>query len=383
MKTVAVIVGTRPDAIKLAPVIIELRKRPAFRVIVVSTGQHRTMLAQVFSSFGVKPDFDLRVMKPQQSLAQLTENTIGVLDHVLGKIRPDMVLVQGDTTTSFVGSLAAFYRRIPVGHVEAGLRTQDKSRPFPEELNRRMISCIADLNFAPTMASKIALLRENTPPRSIFITGNTGIDALRHTIRKDYSFTEKRLHRILKEYKKIVLVTLHRRESWGLPLSKACIALGELAEGYPRVCFVFPVHLNPIVRQSVFAAVGSSANVHLLDPLPYADFVNLMARSFFLITDSGGIQEEAPSLGKPALVLREVTERPEGVRRGTSKLVGLDPKRIMESARRLFDRPLEYKRMATPNNLYGDGKASLRIAQHLENYFGLSTRKAPEFRPQR
>jgi UDP-N-acetylglucosamine 2-epimerase (non-hydrolysing) len=380
-KKIAVIFGTRPDTIKLAPIILELRKHPHFRVINIATAQHRQMLDQVLDVFGIKPDFDLNIMEPKQSLAKLTKNTIAGLDDILVETKPDMVLVQGDTTTTFVGSLAAFYRQIPVGHVEAGLRTQDKANPFPEEINRRLTSCIADIHFAPTSTAKRALLREHIPQDQIIVTGNSVIDALRYSIKKVFRFSDHRLNDYVQEKRRIILLTMHRRENWGTPMIGACEAVRTLANRYQDDRFVFPVHLNPIVRDVVYPILEDLKNVILIEPLPYGEFVNVMARSYLILTDSGGVQEEGPSLGKPVLVLRKVTERPEAVQFGTAKLVGLDQKKITSAARTLLDNSTAYHRMASATNPYGDGQASRRTLQALEYFFGFSRKKPSEFRP--
>jgi UDP-N-acetylglucosamine 2-epimerase (non-hydrolysing) len=380
-KKIAVIFGTRPDTIKLAPIILELRKHPHFRVINIATAQHRHMLDQVLDVFGIKPDFDLDIMEPKQSLAKLTKNSIAALDDVLVKTKPDMVLVQGDTTTTFVGSLAAFYRQIPVGHVEAGLRTEDKANPFPEEINRRLTSCIADLHFAPTSTAKRALLREHIPDDHIIVTGNSVIDALQYSIKKVYRFSDPRLNEYVDERRRIILLTMHRRENWGAPMIGACEAVRTLAKQYSADRFVFPVHLNPIVRDVVYPILGNLKNVILIEPLPYIEFANLMARSYLILTDSGGVQEEGPSLGKPVLVLRKVTERPEAVKFGTVKLVGLDQNMITLAARRLLDNARAYQRMASATNPYGDGRASRRTIQALEYFFKFARRKPSEFSP--
>ncbi|MCX6144481.1 MAG: UDP-N-acetylglucosamine 2-epimerase (non-hydrolyzing) [Ignavibacteriales bacterium] len=380
-KKIAVIFGTRPDTIKLAPIILELRKHPHFRVVNIATAQHRQMLDQVLDVFGIKPDFDLNIMEPKQSLAKLTKNTIAGLDDILVETKPDMVLVQGDTTTTFVGSLAAFYRQIPVGHVEAGLRTQDKANPFPEEINRRLTSCIADIHFAPTSTAKRALLKEHIPAGHIVVTGNSVIDALRYSIKKVYRFSDHRLNEYVQEKRRIILLTMHRRENWGTPMIGACEAVRTLANRYQDDRFVFPVHLNPIVRDVVYPILGDLKNVILIEPLPYGDFVNVMARSYLILTDSGGVQEEGPSLGKPVLVLRKVTERPEAVQFGTVKLVGLEQKKITSAAKTLLDNSEAYRRMASATNPYGDGHASRRTVQALEHFFGYSKKKPSEFRP--
>lgn len=382
MKKIAVIFGTRPDTIKLAPVILALQKETKlFKVVSIATAQHRKMLDQVLDVFKITPDYDLNVMKQNQSLAELTKNTIQALDEVLVKENPDMVLVQGDTSTTFIGSLAAFYRKIPVGHVEAGLRTYDMMNPFPEEANRRLTGVLTELHFPPTDTAKKALLRERMPKEKIFTTGNTVIDALKIAVKKNFTFTVPAVNEIIAQKKKIVLLTMHRRENWGEPMKHACNAVKKLAALYPDINFVFPVHLNPIVRDVVFPALGGIPNVKLIDPLDYLDFVNLIARSYLIITDSGGVQEEAPSLGKPVLVLRKVTERPEAVKFGTVKLVGEDEKKILYWAKRLLDNKGEYKKMASAVNPYGDGLSSKRTVQIIKNYFGLSNKKVDEFIP--
>lgn len=382
MKKIAVIFGTRPDTIKLAPVILALQKESKlFKVVCIATAQHRKMLDQVLDVFKIKPDYDLNVMKQNQSLAELTKNTIQALDEVLVKEQPDMVLVQGDTSTTFVGSLAAFYRKIPVGHVEAGLRTYDMMNPFPEEANRKLTGVLAELHFPPTETAKKALLREHVAKEKIFTTGNTVIDALKIAVKKNYTFSVPAVNEIIAQKKKIVLLTMHRRENWGEPMKHACNAVKKLAVLYPDINFVFPVHLNPIVRDVVFPALGGIPNVKLIDPLDYLDFVNLIARSYLIITDSGGVQEEAPSLGKPVLVLRKVTERPEAVKFGTVKLVGEDEKKILYWAKRLLNNKTEYKKMASAVNPYGDGLSSKRTVQIIKNYFGLSNKKVDEFIP--
>ena len=383
LKKIAVIFGTRPDTIKLAPIILELKKeKKYFNTLTIATAQHRHMLDQVLDVFKIVPDYDLNIMKPQQSLATLTESTIAALDTVLEKEMPDMVLVQGDTTTTFVGSLAAFYRHIPVGHVEAGLRTHDKANPFPEEINRRLTSCIADLHFAPTATCKNALLREHVDPRNIFVTGNSVIDALRISVKKHYSFSIHTLNQLAAQNNRIILLTMHRRENWGEPMRAACSAVKRLAAANPDMNFIFPVHLNPVVREVVYGTLSSLNNVFLIEPLNYLDFVNLMARSYLIITDSGGVQEEGPSLGKPILVLRKVTERPEAVTYGTVKLVGLDEARIFSSAKKLIDSKAAYAKMAGAINPYGDGHAAVRTVHAVKKYFGFSKKVIHEFRPQ-
>lgn len=381
-RRIAVIFGTRPDTIKLAPVILELRKHPdRFEVVTIATAQHRQMLDQVLEAFGIVPDHDLNIMKARQSLAEITKNVIEALDRVLEREAPHLVLVQGDTTTTFVGALAAFYRHIPVGHVEAGLRTHDRWNPFPEEINRRLTSSLTDLHFAPTATSRRALLQENVDPRTIFVTGNTVIDALRIAVRKEYAFTIPALNAVTRRRKSILLVTMHRRENWGAPMASAARALRRIAEAHPNLHLVFPVHLNPVVRDVVTPILGGLPNASLIEPLDYLDFVNLMARSHLIITDSGGVQEEGPSLAKPILVLREVTERPEAVQYGTVRLVGLNEEKIFHAAHRLLTDRRAYQAMANATNPYGDGHAARRTVHVIRHYFGYSRSLPKEFVP--
>jgi UDP-N-acetylglucosamine 2-epimerase (non-hydrolysing) len=384
MKKVAVIFGTRPDTIKMAPIIKELEKYPSdFKTLTIATAQHRQMLDQVLDVFQIKPDYDLNIMEPRQTLATLTSKIIRGLDEILDVEKPDMVLVQGDTSTTFVGSLAAFYRQIPVGHIEAGLRTNDKANPFPEEINRRLTSCITDLHFAPTETSRKALLAEGYLPNTIFVTGNTVVDALEYSVRPSFSFSIPLLNNLAASERKIVLITMHRRENWGKPMEGACSAIRHLALLYPQFEFVFPVHKNPIVRDVVFPALENIANVHLIEPLDYLDFVNLMAKSYLIFTDSGGVQEEGPRFGVPILVLRHVTERPDAVDFGTVKLVGLDEGTIFNTANTLIKNPAEYQKMANAINPYGDGHSSRRTIQILKKYFGLSDYLPDEFIPKK
>jgi UDP-N-acetylglucosamine 2-epimerase (non-hydrolysing) len=381
-KKIAVVFGTRPDTIKLAPVILELNKHSAcFEVLTIATAQHRQMLDQVLEVFQIVPDYDLNVMKPKQSLAEITENVIKALDNVLVKENPELVLVQGDTTTTFVGALAAFYRRIPVGHVEAGLRTYDRRNPFPEEINRRLTSSLTDLHFAPTATARKALLKENVDPSTVFVTGNTVIDALRIAVRKEYAFTVPALNAVAHTRKRILLITMHRRENWGPPMAAAARALRRIAEAHPHLHLVFPVHLNPIVREVVNPILEGLPNATLIPPLDYLDFVNIMARSSLIVTDSGGVQEEGPSLAKPILVLREVTERPEAVQYGTVKLVGLNEEKIFRAAHRLLTDRKAYQKMANATNPYGDGYAARRTVHIIKHYFGLSRTLPKEFVP--
>lgn len=381
-KKIAVIFGTRPDTIKMAPIILELQKYPEhFDVLTIATAQHRQMLDQVLDVFKIKPDYDLDIMAPKQTLASLTAKIITGIDEVLAKENPDMVLVQGDTSTTCIGSLAAFYRQIPVGHIEAGLRTNDKANPFPEEINRRITGCITDLHFAPTKTAKNSLLQENVDPKTIFVTGNTVVDALEYSVKNDYQFTVPVLNDVVNQKKKIVLVTMHRRENWGKPMEGAATAIKRLAQKYPDFAFVFPVHLNPIVRDAVNPILKDMPNVSLIEPLDYLDFVNLMAKSYLILTDSGGVQEEGPHFGVPILVLRYVTERPDAVDFGTVKLVGLDEEVIYQTALQLIEDPSEYKKMANAVNPYGDGLSSDRTIKIIKNYFGFSNEVVQEFIP--
>ncbi len=382
MKKIAVIFGTRPDTIKLAPIILELKKHPKdFSVVSIATAQHRHMLDQVLNVFKIVPDYDLNIMQAKQTLASITHKIITLLDEVLEKEKPDMVLVQGDTTTTFVGGLAAFYRNIPVGHVEAGLRTHDKSNPFPEEINRRLTSCVTDIHFPPTETAAKALRKENISSESIFITGNSVIDALKIAVNKNHVFSVPVLNALTAQKKKIVLLTMHRRENWGAPMKGACEAVKELATTFSDINFIFPVHLNPVVRDVVYPILGETSNISLIEPLDYLDFVNLMAKTNLIITDSGGVQEEGPSLGKPILVLRKVTERPEAVKYGTVKLVGLDKKKIFEAAVKLLVDKKAYRTMAAATNPYGDGTAAKKTVLAIQQYFRLTKKKFIPFTP--
>jgi UDP-N-acetylglucosamine 2-epimerase (non-hydrolysing) len=381
-KKIAVIFGTRPDTIKMAPIILELKKYPEyFDVLTIATAQHRQMLDQVLDVFKIKPDYDLDIMAPKQTLASLTAKIITGLDEVLAKENPDMVLVQGDTSTTCIGSLAAFYRQIPVGPIEAGLRTEDKANPFPEEINRRITGCITDLHFAPTQTAKNSLLKENVDPKTIFVTGNTVVDALEYSVKENYQFTVPILNDVVKQNKKIILVTMHRRENWGKPMQGAASAIKRLAQKFPEFAFIFPVHLNPTVRDAVNPILKDMANVSLIEPLDYLDFVNIMSKSYLILTDSGGVQEEGPHFGVPILVLRYVTERPDAVDYGTVKLVGLDEEKIYNTALQLIEDPKEYAKMANAVNPYGDGFSSERTIKIIKNYFGMSKEIVGEFKP--
>lgn len=369
---VMTVFGTRPEAIKMAPIVLELQKHPDTIVPVVAvTAQHREMLDQVLNLFHIKPDHDLNIMAAGQTLFDITTRAMMGLDKVLTEEKPDIVLVHGDTTTTFAGALASYYHQTAVGHVEAGLRTHNKYSPFPEEMNRRLTGCIADLNFAPTSTSEANLLAENVPPESIFVTGNTVIDALHHTVRDDFDFQEESLKDVDFQNKRIILVTTHRRENLGEPMRHVYKALKQLTEEFDDVEVVFPVHKNPKVREVVNEELGGLAKVHLIDPLDYEPFANLMHRAHLILTDSGGVQEEAPALGKPVLVLRDTTERPEAVDAGTVKLIGTDRERVYEEAKKLLTDKAEYSRMAESVNPYGDGKAAARIIQAILYHYGL------------
>ena len=370
---VMTVFGTRPEAIKMAPIVLELQKHPdTILPVVAVTAQHREMLDQVLNLFQIKPDHDLNIMAAGQTLFDITTRAMMGLDKVLTEEKPDIVLVHGDTTTTFAGALAAYYHQTAVGHVEAGLRTHNKYSPFPEEMNRRLTGCIADLNFAPTSTSEANLLAENVPPESIFVTGNTVVDALHHTVRDDFDFQEKSLKDVDFQNKRIILVTTHRRENLGEPMRHVYKALKQLTEEFDDVEVVFPVHKNPKVREVVNEELGGLAKVHLIDPLDYEPFANLMHKAHLILTDSGGVQEEAPALGKPVLVLRDTTERPEAVDAGTVKLIGTDRERVYEEAKKLLTDEAEYSRMAESVNPYGDGKAAARIIQAILYHYGLA-----------
>jgi len=355
--------GTRPEAIKLAPVILELQcfsKR--FKVIVLVTAQHRQMLDAVLNVFALKPNYDLRIMVPNQSLSDVVVRTIKHIEPVLKKERPDMILVQGDASSAFASALAAYYQRIPIGHIEAGLRTEDKYQPFPEEVNRRFITTIADFHFAPTRWAERNLIQEGVDKKRVFITGNTVIDAL-HLILKRQGIG-RMLPRINSE-SRLLLVTLHRRESFGEPLAGICDSLLQIVNQHPDIEVMMPVHLNPIVRKMVRSILSNQKRIHLVPPLNYFDFVRVLKRAYLVLTDSGGIQEEAPALGKPVLVLRNKTERPEAIKAGTAKLVGTEPKRIIKETTRLLNSNRLYQKMAQVKNPFGDGRAAQRIRQIL------------------
>lgn len=382
MKKIAIIFGTRPDTIKLAPLIIELQKHTAhFSVVTIATAQHRQMLDDVLSVFHVTPKYDLNVMIDKQPLSLLTQSLLLKIDEVLSIEKPDMVIVQGDTATTFAAALSAFYHKIPVAHVEAGLRTGEKYYPFPEEMFRRLTSHTADLHFTPTAQATKHLKGEGINNRSIYCTGNTVIDALHYVLKHEKNIADHSLQHILAGERKNIVITTHRRENWGEPMKNVCEAIRELAEKNHECNFIFPVHLNPIVREVVQPVLSDIKNVFLLEPLKYSDFAILLSRCYFVITDSGGLQEEAPSLGKPVLVLRSVTERPEAVKFGTVALVGTDKKKIVSLSQKLLESKKLYRSMSGAVNPYGDGKASVRIVSALLHYFGYSKKRLKEFTP--
>jgi len=363
MKKVMTVFGTRPEAIKMAPVVKALKNTEGINCLVCVTAQHREMLDQVLELFDIHPDYDLNIMKPNQTLSMITANVITGMEEVLVKERPDLVLVHGDTSTTFATSLACYYQQIPVGHVEAGLRTYDKYSPFPEEMNRVLTGQISEIKFAPTERNRSNLLREGVAPEKIFITGNTVIDALLETAAKPYEFEDEVLKSIDFEHKRVIAVTAHRRENLGEYMAEIFSAIADIAREYEDVEVVYPVHLNPKVREEANQYLGGIPNIHLIEPLTYQPFVKLQAKSFFIITDSGGIQEEAPSLGKPVLVVRKETERPEAVEAGTVKMAGVDRKTVYSLAKELLDDKEAYDKMARAINPYGDGKAAVRIAK--------------------
>ena len=360
------IFGTRPEAVKMAPVIKELQRYPEqVRLQVAVTAQHREMLDQILRIFDITPDFDLNIMQPGQTLAGITTRALSGLDDLLAREKPDLVLVQGDTATVFAGALAAFYQKIAVGHVEAGLRTDNKYDPFPEEMMRRLTGVLADLHFAPTEQSRDNLLRGGVPPERIFVTGNTVIDAL-------LSVAEQIPDAPDPGGRRRILVTAHRRENWGEPLRQVCLALRDLVEAFPDVEVTYAMHRNPVVRETAVEVLGDLDRVSLIEPPDYQPFVGMMKASTLIITDSGGVQEEAPSLGKPVLVVRRTTERPEGVTAGTVKLVGTDREEIVQEARRLLEDPAAYAEMARSRNPYGDGQAAPRIRAAILDHFGIA-----------
>ncbi|KRQ87743.1 UDP-N-acetylglucosamine 2-epimerase [Caloramator mitchellensis] len=376
---VMTIFGTRPEAIKMAPLVKELEKREQFESIVCVTAQHREMLDQVLELFKIKPDYDLNIMQQRQSLSGITTRVLEGLEEIFKKSQPDIVLVHGDTTTTFAGSLAAFYNQIKVGHVEAGLRSFNKYFPFPEEMNRKLTGAISDLHFAPTKTAKENLLREGVKQEDIFVTGNTVIDAMNTTVEKSYRFETEELNEINYKNKKVIMVTAHRRENWGEPLENICTALRRIAEDFEEVEIIYLVHLNPAVKEVAYKVLGDVPRVHLLPPLDTKETHNLMNKSYMVVTDSGGLQEEAPHLGKPVLVLRDVTERPEAVSAGTAKIIGTDKENVYQNIKNLLTDKEAYNKMANAINPYGDGKASERIADSILYYFGIYKKRPDEF----
>ena len=368
--------GTRPEAIKMAPLVKELATRPEIESLCCVTAQHRQMLDSVLDVFSLKPDWDLDIMTPRQTLSTITSKCLLGMDEAIDGLKPDLILVHGDTSTTFAGALSAFYHQVPVGHVEAGLRTYDKYSPFPEEMNRKLVTSIADLYFCPTVNNKQNLLKEGIGEEGIFITGNTVIDALKTTVQKGFHFTTEELNHLPYGEKKILLVTCHRRENYGEPMRQIMLALRQIALQHEDVELVYPVHLSPVVREAVDTYLRGTPRVHLIDPLPADEMHNLMALCDLVLTDSGGLQEEAPALGKPVLVLRKETERPEAVAAGTVKLAGVVQEDIVAMTEQLLCDPAAYGRMAHAVNPYGDGNACRRIADAILWHFGRGPRPA-------
>ena len=379
-KKVAAIFGTRPEAIKVIPVILELNKYPQeFNSLVIATAQHRQMLDQVLDLFGIRPDFDLNIMEENQTLAEISRRAIEGLDRVINDTKPDLVLVHGDTTTTLMGALSAYYHHLPIGHLEAGLRTYDKYNPYPEEMNRHLVGVLSDLHFAPTSISKQNLLKEGIQKEGIFVTGNTVIDALLAVAKMEYEFGDGPLREVDPK-NRLILITAHRRENWGEPLENICGALKELVHLYKDIEIVYPVHPNPNVQEPAKKLLSGIERIHLVPPLDYQPFVKLMDKSYLILTDSGGIQEEGPSLGKPVLVLRKVTERPEAVNAGTVKVIGTEKGKIIHHTSLLLDDKEEYGRMARAVNPYGDGLASGRVVGAIRHYLGLRDKRPEEFK---
>ena len=381
IKTLSIF-GTRPEAIKMAPLVKALEKDDRFESVVCVTAQHREMLDQVLEIFGIKPDYDLDIMKARQTLTDITVNALSGIEGVIKEVKPDIVLVHGDTTTTFAGSLAAFYNKVQVGHVEAGLRTFNKYFPHPEELNRKLTGALADIHFSPTINSKTNLLNEGVLEESIYITGNTAIDALNTTINKDFEFRNEVLRSIDYKNKRVIAVTAHRRENLGEPLENICQAFLHIAKSFDDVEIVYAVHKNPAVRDIVYNLLDGVERIHLIEPLDAVEMHNLMDRSYLVLTDSGGLQEEAPSLGKPVLVLRAETERPEAIEFGTLKLAGTKKEDIIRLTEALLLDEKEYTKMANAVNPYGDGQAALRIVESLKHHFKLVDKRPRDFMPE-
>lgn len=378
LKTITIF-GTRPEAIKMAPLVKELESRECIHNEVCVTAQHRQMLDQVLALFSIDPDFDLNIMKKKQTLTGITTRVLEGLEKVFETVKPDLVLVHGDTTTTFAGALAAFYKKIKVGHVEAGLRTYNKYFPFPEEMNRKLTGAMADLHFSPTLNSKHNLLKEGVSEQNIYVTGNTVIDAMNVTVDDGYEFNNNELNEIDYKTKKVIMVTAHRRENWGEGIQNICEALRKIVEDNEDVELIYLVHLNPIVRNVVYKMLEGQERIHLLPPLDTDETHNLMNKCYMVMTDSGGLQEEAPHLGKPVLVLRSVTERPEAVEAGTVKLVGTSKEVIIQNANKLIRSQIEYDKMSRAINPYGDGKASVRIVDAILEYFDIEKGRYKDF----
>ncbi len=362
MKKIMLVFGTRPEAIKMCPLVNELKSRKSLEVEVCVTGQHRQMLDQVLEAFSVVPDYDLSIMKDRQTLFDVTTNILNRIREVLEKAKPDVVLVHGDTSTTFVTALACFYLQIPVGHVEAGLRTYNIYSPYPEEFNRQAVSIISSYNFAPTELSKQNLLKEGKAAESIYITGNTAIDALKTTVREDYTHPELDWAK----GSRLIMITAHRRENLGEPMKHMFRAIRRVCDEHPDIKAIYPIHMNPVVRETADEILGGDERIRIIEPLDVLDFHNFLSRSYLILTDSGGIQEEAPSLGKPVLVMRDTTERPEGIKAGTLRLVGTDEEVIYQNFKQLLENEEAYRKMSMASNPYGDGFASKRIADILE-----------------
>lgn len=378
MKRIMTIFGTRPEAIKMAPLVLQLKKEEQLEPVVVVTAQHREMLDSVLETFNIQPDYDLNVMKPGQTLSQVTSRVLTGLEDIIKEVQPDMILVHGDTTTTFAGSLAAFYNEISIGHVEAGLRTWNKYSPFPEEMNRQMTGIMADLHFAPTEQAEKNLLNENKDPQSVVVTGNTAIDAMHTTIDQDYQSEIIQRH----QDKRIILLTSHRRENIGQPMENIFKAARRIVEEVEDAVIVYPMHKNPKVRDIARQYLSDHDRIELIEPLEVVDFHNFAHQSYLILTDSGGVQEEAPSLGKPVLVLRDTTERPEGVEAGTLKLAGTEEEDVYRLTKELLTDKELYQSMSIAQNPYGDGHASERICNHIRHYFSLTQTKLESFKPE-
>ncbi|MFD3244609.1 non-hydrolyzing UDP-N-acetylglucosamine 2-epimerase [Staphylococcus simulans] len=375
MKKIMTIFGTRPEAIKMAPLVNQLKHEEALEPVVVVTAQHREMLDAVLETFDIQPDYDLDIMKAGQTLSDITSRVLKGLEAIIQQEKPDMILVHGDTMTAFASGLAAFYNQVAIGHVEAGLRTWNKYSPYPEEMNRQMISCLSDIHFAPTKQAKANLLKENIPSAKVVITGNTAIDAMNTTIQKDYHSEVMKRHKD----KRVILLTAHRRENLGEPMAHIFSAARRLVEAHEDVVLVYPMHKNPKVREIAQQYLSDHNRIELIEPLDVVDFHNFAHQSYLILTDSGGIQEEAPSLGKPVLVLRDTTERPEGVEAGTLKLTGTEEEDVYREAELLLTNQALYQQMSETANPYGDGKASKRICDNIKYYFNLTSEKPVDF----